>query len=231
MRRRQLDPAGQVNPRRSKELFKTAEYVHTNPEAGITIIPLPYDIEKLAIISYGDSSWANNKDLTSQTGLAICLSTKDSLQGSALGTLLDWKSSRTKRVVRSTLAEEAGAADNAVDHGAFVQAFLREVMTQTPHHLTKEANENPCLIAVTDCRSLYDCLTTASPNSTEKRVLLDIISIRQTAAMFSWIPTHLQVADVLTKRSSTLRQSFADWLDKSTCVLADGSTNRFVAKR
>ena len=68
------------------------------------------------------------------------------------------------------------------------------------------------MIAVTDCRSLYDLLVKDGPVSTtqEKRLAIDIGGLKETAAefdeeqeelseIFRWIATDMQWADHLTK--------------------------------
>jgi len=56
---------------------------------------------------------------------------------------------------------------------------------------------------VTDCKSEYDHLARLSPPSAleEKRVVMDICSIRENIVpnRVKWIPTHVQLADHLTK--------------------------------
>ena len=54
---------------------------------------------------------------------------------------------------------------------------------------------------MTDCRSLYDCIIKKSPMSTEKRTLIDVLSLKQTLASggLRWCPTTEQLADGLTK--------------------------------
>ena len=69
---------------------------------------------------------------------------------------------------------------------------------------------------VTDCKSLYDAALSENPVVDEKRVLIDILALRQTLqnGMLRWVPTHLQFADALTKLSDKLRQGMMTWLRK-----------------
>ena len=73
----------------------------------------------------------------------------------------DHQSSRTQRVVRSTLAGEAIAADNAVDRGTFYATHLQEIITGIPAFAEKL--KIPVYL-VTDCKSLYDSIISEAPN-------------------------------------------------------------------
>ena len=59
---------------------------------------------------------------------------------------------------------------------------------------------------MTDCRSLFDAVSQIQPSVTEKRTLIDIMSIRQTLTQggLRWCPTEAQLADGLTKVSFRL---------------------------
>ena len=81
--------------------------------------PIDLDVEA-HVVSYGDSSWANAQGLQSQKGIVIVVSPPERLEGRARCVLVDWKTCRTPRVVRSTIDGEAYAADDAIDRGAFV---------------------------------------------------------------------------------------------------------------
>ena len=61
---------------------------------------------------------------------------------------------------------------------------------------------------LTDCRSLVDSMQQISPSATEKRLELDLLSIKenieQLGLKITWIDTKLQIADSLTKRMDTM---------------------------
>ena len=54
--------------------------------------------------------------------------------------LIDWKSSRSGRLCRSTLAAEASAADTSVDRSSFCNLMLSEILQEGDliqnHHTT-----------------------------------------------------------------------------------------------
>ena len=100
----------------------------------------------------------------------------------------------------------------ACDAGYYIGIFLSECLD-----ISYRATKNPdhCLIQVkpvTDCRSLYDALRKQVFSTTERRVMVDLASIRETIGgggetddPLRWVPTRLQWADGLTKRDPKLR--------------------------
>ena len=129
-----------------------------------------------------DNSWATCAALT--TG--------------AYGSILEAKSFRSKRMLRSTLAAEAAAKDAGVDHGTFINAFLSELLTGV------RAKDQPLVFqhySVTDCKSLYDAVRQATPTLTDKRTIIDLTATRESLAKdhLLWVPTYAMLADALTK--------------------------------
>ena len=164
-------------------------------------------------MTYGDCSWANAQDYKSQEGLLVCLTTPGALQGPTDAVMLDWKSPRTPRVVRSTLAGEACAADDAIDRGVYVNQCLCELIfganaspLSNPQYLRH--------LHATDCKSLFEATIAANFQTEEKRVGLTIRSIPETIAPtdMRWVPTGAMHADGLTKVADWLRSQFLDWI-------------------
>jgi len=194
------------------DLYKLLEYAHSTVESGITLRSLPLNSKETIVVSFGDSSWANAPDLKSQTGLLCCITTEQALVGGAPASPVDWRSCRTKRQVRSTLAAEANAADNSIDHGYYASAFLSECLTGD-----SAISHQPCvrLFNATDCKSLYDLVIQHNPSCDEKRTLLDIKSIQHSLrhGAMRWVPTWAQLADVLTKYDRNLVTAMTQWME------------------
>ena len=161
------------------------------------------------VVSYGDGSWANADGMKSQEGIIIVLSSAECLEGKSRCIPADWKTCRTPRVVRSTLAGEAYAADDAIDRAHLVNAMLTEILNGESiletGPILKHAH-------ATDCRSLFDSVISSNPNTDEKRVLLTIRAIKEALdqKMIRWVPTDQMIADILRKDSDNLRWSFVD---------------------
>ena len=89
---------------------------------GLTVPDIPFS-EKTVVLAYRDSSWANARRSGSQIGVIICLTTESAEHILAPESVADWRSCKSPRVCRSTLAAEATAADEAADRAAFVSTF------------------------------------------------------------------------------------------------------------
>ena len=135
------------------------------------------------------------------------------------GGLADWKSSRSKRVCRSTLTAEAVSADSAADRLAFLRYTLGEIVFGIPAHRV-----GPRLRALlaTDCKSLYDSVSSPSPTVEDKRSLVNIRSTQEVVNRntIHWLPTSLQMADSLTKISNDLRDKLIQWLQRPLIQLS-----------
>ena len=194
-----------------KDAYELLQQAHDTHDNGIVFRSVP--LSEVIVVGYGDSSWANADELKSQTGLVVTVTSKHAVDGSADGVIVDWRSTRTKRVVRSTLAAEAIAADNCSDHSFFTAACISEIVQGVQAIKALGTSMQIPVYVCTDCRSLYDAFQKVSPSIEEKRTLLDILSIRQTLAEngLRWVPTTEQLADGLTKHkkqlASTLQSS------------------------
>ena len=147
------------------------------------------NVENVKIAVYADASLANLPDGGSQGGYLVFLVDQD-----GRAALIDWKSFKIRRVVRSTLAAETLAMADAVDAAAFVSATWREFVG---------SNWSNAAEAITDCRSLYDNVN-SSKLCSEKRLRVDIAMLQQmqerNEVELRWTESGNQLADVLTKK-------------------------------
>ncbi|CAE7445643.1 RE2 [Symbiodinium sp. CCMP2592] len=202
-----------------KQLYALSEYFARTHSDGLVFHGIPIN-EHSIIVSYGDCSWANAQEYKSQEGLLVCLTTPDALTGNAPAVLLDWKSTRTPRVVRSTLAGEAYAADDSIDRGVLANQMFSEIIFGCEANpVTNLKTLRHC--HATDCKSLYDAAIAANFNTEEKRVGLTIRAVQETIAPqdMRWVPTTAMWADGLTKVSDSLRETFRNWLRQPTVQL------------
>ena len=200
-----------------KRLYRLISYVKATSDQGIVLKPINLDSNTM-VVSYGDCSWANAEGMKSQEGIIVVLSSAECLEGRSRCIPVDWKTCRTPRVVRSTLAGEAYAADDAIDRAHLVNAMLTEILTGD-----SILDTGPILkhAHATDCRSLFDSVISSNPNTEEKRVLLTIRAIQEALdpKMIRWVPTDKMIADILTKDSDNLRWSFLPWMKDPVCQL------------
>ena len=175
----------------------------------------PIDLATAKIVVFTDSSWANAEELKSQAGYMVFLAGAggETVNGDDVS-LLDWRSHRIKRQCRSTLAAETMSMDAGVDAAVYSRELFAEILIKdyVPSQCGRLPSDLLSVIAVTDCRSLYDLLVKDGPVSStqEKRLAIDIGGLKETAGefdedqerlneIFRWIATEAQWADHLTK--------------------------------
>ena len=74
-------------------------------------------------VGYADSSWGNAQQCASQQGSIILITTAQCKEMNTKATVIDWKSNRSSRVCKSTLASEATACDDCVDRTYLPASF------------------------------------------------------------------------------------------------------------
>ena len=113
-----------------------------------------------------------------------------------------WSSGRIHRVVRSTLSAEAYSCSEALDALFWLRAVVAEVTDDNfvAHDYVEAAQRVPAAL-VTDCRSLWDCITKERVQLSDRRLSLEAAIIRQEAEHcdMKWVRSEQQVADCLTK--------------------------------
>ena len=210
--------SGDIRVADLSEAEKTLRYTRATAETGIIINPIP--IDKIVLVPYSDASWGNAPGGRTQAGLLIAATDVTALESPSPASVLEWKSHRLKRATRSTIGSEAAAMDAAVDHGFYLGLMLSEFIVpsfRATEHIKSAVPIFPC----TDCKSLYDALRKLQLSVDEKRVLIDINAIKEIVQgdTVRWVPSHLQYADGLTKRSAALRDTFRNWLEKPVISL------------
>ena len=200
-----------------QEINAVLRYVKATNGAYYRIVSIPKD--ELMIVAYGDSGFDNAPNGKSQGGLVVVATSKNALESMQPASLLEWRSYRHQRVLRSTLAAEAASLDKAEDFGHYLAAMLSE-MFEAGHYATMKA---PLLevLPVTDARSLWDAIHRLTTSFQEKRVEISIAALRQQCRNLRWVPTEQQVADVMTKRNKGLRDAFREWMAAPTVTLVE----------
>ena len=150
----------------------------------------------------------------------ITATTAECAKCSAEASLLDWKSYRHQRVLRSTLASEAASLDKSEDYANFLGCVLGEM--SVPSYIASHSGKSPFSIwPVTDARSLFDAIHRLATSFQEKRVEIDIAALRQTCRSLHWVPTEAMLADALTKRNRQLRDRLRQWQMSPKVSLTD----------
>lgn len=161
----------------------------TNKSRGLRYVPL--DQTTIRLVIFTDSSFANNKDLSSQIGYVICLA-----NSSNRANIIHWSSIKCKRVTRSVLASELYAMAHDFDIGAVIKASLGKFLR----------GDVP-LVLCTDSKSLYDCLVRLGTTQ-EKQLMVDVMCLRQSyerreITEVKWIDGDSNPADSMTKTKTS----------------------------
>ena len=212
-----------------KALYATIDFLKKTPNHGINIPNVAINQQSL-LIGYSDASWANARKSGSQIGTLVGLTSMTALSRPAPMAVLDWRSARSPRICRSTLAAEASAGDEISDRSGYANMFISELLFLQPaHRVGCRLN----WVQATDAKSLFDAIIAENPNLSDKRTLVSIRAIQETTSpeQIHWIPTRFQFADGLTKVDEKLRISFTTWLQSPTCILVDHPENEALEER
>lgn len=169
----------------AKYLNKRLEWQINNAKRGLKFVKL--DVDMCQLLVFTDTSFVNNKDLSSQIGYVLVLA-----DASNKANIIYWSSIKCKRVTRSVLASELYAMAHGFDIAATVKSTL-----------DKALNINIPLVLCTDSKSLYDCLVRLGTTQ-EKRLMVDVMCIRQAyerrqITEVKWIEGDTNPADAMTK--------------------------------
>ena len=140
---------------------------------------------------YADASFGNMRDGATQGGQITVMEADD--PNDERVNIIDWTSTKIKRVVRSTFSGETLAMVAAMDRGIILRHMLQQLMYGLVN-----------ITLYTDCKSLYDHIHAINNNITEKRLLIDINQIKQnletgTIKSVKWCSSKEQLADAFTK--------------------------------
>eukprot|EP00439_Symbiodinium_sp_Y106_P057908 s106_g8.t1 len=201
-----------------QRLYAAADYVKETSNHGLVYQDVPLN-KFSAFVTYTDSSFAN-AGVKSQFGVCVFLTAPSVADRVEKASLVDWKSARSARVCRSTLAAEASAADEGCDRATFANLCLSELFTGEPAFKVHPQFLN---LQVTDAKSLYDTVIAENPSVSDKRSLVNIRSVQQSVKPqdFRWVPTFLMLADALTKLDWKLCCQFSEFLQNPKLQLTD----------
>jgi hypothetical protein len=170
------------------------------------------DLSTAVVITMTDSNGATAENTKPQQAYLNFVAEPSILTSRApanLGTLhrvnlVDWKSARTKRVVRSSFAGEAFAMASGLENALWLRGILAELRGINPRR-KEEVDACAPIVGVTDCKGLFDACRGTKIQAQDKRVALEIAMIRDDLtrnADLAWVPTGQMVADGLTKAAA-----------------------------
>lgn len=197
-------------------VHRAKQYSHTE----VTVQAIPW--EELSIGFHSDAAFGNAKGHKTQAGyIAAFVDNNLSKNGASAWSPFAWKSFKLPRVVASTLAGEAQCFSMAsavaewmsllvseAKHGRFdlrTRAQVNALGLGTTADECRDELPRSKIIGITDCKSLYDSVTSVSSVSKceDKRVAIDLAILKQCAQSSGlevrWCPSELMLADALTK--------------------------------
>ncbi|KAI0993306.1 hypothetical protein K3495_g14878, partial [Podosphaera aphanis] len=156
---------------------------------GLNFVKL--DQQSLPLITFTDSSFANNRDNSSQIGYVIVLTDRYNNAN-----IIHWQSVKCRRVTRSVLASELYALSLGFDISTTIKSTLDQICCNSVKR------KIPLTLCV-DSKSLYDCLVKLGTTQ-EKRLMIDLPCLRQSyerreITEILWIRGINNPADALTK--------------------------------
>lgn len=198
----------------------------------VRVLPIPLD--SLELVMRSDASLGNAAGLKTQAGYVIACTDSRLNQGTeAPYSPLFWKSFKLRRAVGSTLGAEGQALREGLGHMMYFKRMLAEATD--PDTPFTEVFQETTSTAVTDAKSVYDCLKSPSPPShlNDKFCALDMIIIREAArranVKLRWGPSALQPADGLTKQTPEAGDTLRGVLREGKYTLA--SEEEALARR
>ena len=165
----------------------------------------PLGKEKLCLVTYFDASLGKEEDGKSQLGSIHFLTTVKVKEGPTEASVIDFTTTKSSRVVRSSLAAESCSLSQAIDRHLYLRLLL-DMLTRGYYPVTpnwrKEMNIEG--VVITDAKSVHDHMQTTGQIPQERQTMLDLLvakdQLEQQVFQLMWVPTHRQHADGLTKR-------------------------------
>ena len=189
--------------------FREAQALHKRflqeAEAGRAALKYPKMEGVPFLVTYFDASLGKEVDGKSQLGAIHFLTDEGVMNGPRPACAVEFTTTKSSRVVRSSMAAEACSMSIAVDRHMYARLVL-DMLLRGSYPVTASWRED-CRVkggVVTDAKSLYDHLSTTGQIPKERQTMLDLLASKHLLEgdLFKlfWVPTHRQFADVLTKK-------------------------------
>ena len=163
-------------------------------DSGTVVFPC-LKMESFNIKVYSDASFNNLPNGASQEGHIVFLCDENN------SAPLSWTSNKIRRVVRSTLAAEAIALNDACGNALYLKRMVSEVFIEAPR-------KDIPLFALTDNKSTFDAIHSSTAVS-DKNLRLEIALLQQYVERkevdISFVKGKENLSDVLTKRGASAR--------------------------
>ena len=188
-----------------QDALKAHKLMVQEKDAGRAALRYPKIPGELCLVTFFDASLGKEKDGKSQLGQIHFITNTGVEHGPQPAAVIDFASSKSTRVVRSSMAAEAASMSQAIDRHLYAR-LLMQMLQKGSFKLSEDWRKDLTVqgYMVTDARSLYDHLGTTGQVPSERQTMLDLMVTREMleAGTFHlrWVPTYRQHADGLTKR-------------------------------
>lgn len=174
-------------------------------EAGRAVLKYPPQNGELYLASFFDASLGKEESGRSQLGAIHFMTTTGVKEGPCPSSVIEFTTTKSSRVVRSSMAAESCSMSIAVDrhlYSRLVADMLQFGVSPVSSDWRSKLRTKGGL--VTDAKSLFDHLQTTGQIPTERQTMLDLLVCKDLleGGGFDlwWVPTHRQHGDGLTKR-------------------------------
>jgi len=229
---------------------KLVEEVKASEDAGIRIRP----VKRPMVVAYGDSSLCNclgdaiddetfeamekaeKQKVRSQVGTLVTIIDADDedTSGDVPCSIMDWKTSSSKRVVTSTFAAGTAACTVAVGCGLYVRVLLADVLKGPDEEEPEHDGSVVPLRIITDCMSLYDHVCKEGATPACRWTAIYVVALREAVAAgpgrdsnnagLLWCPSREQQSDALAKEG--LSDRTREFIRSSVLHLHEDSAQR-----
>ena len=217
------------------DLNRMLKKAQESDTGSVSIVIPSMKLDDVVTVTFSDASFGNMPKSGSQGGEMIFVCEKSVTSTDVPAALVEWSSKRIHRVVRSTLAAEGGALSNAHDRSDFARVIFAEMMGKLPRtdHWQEALKVVPGYLVV-DAKSLFDMLNKVGALTSERRVALDVISVKEALeedqSKLRWVPTRHMLADVLTKLMTHIPPYLLHVLQKGRLSLVESAEAKNVVE-
>jgi hypothetical protein len=157
-----------------------------------SFFPILGDIQKWYILTMSDAAFANLADSVSSGGGHVILLVGEAEKCAAIS----WKANKIKRVIRSTLAAEALALQECIEHAVYLRELLKEMLA---------CDFNIPIEAWIDSANAHKAVHSTTKVE-DQRLRIDIACIKESVLeediTVNHCPGNEMIADCLTKRGA-----------------------------
>ena len=162
----------------------------------------PNQLESIGFLALSDAAWATRQDGPSHGGHFVLLAHHKAFKDQPTTyAILDWKSCKLPRVVRSSLSAETQAAAEAADAFEHVKVYWDLILDPHEHRLDDKLRTNLQPAMVVDAKPLYDSLKKealvqgAACNRTAVEQLVLKHVPKETHSIVRWVSSERQLSD------------------------------------